>query len=272
MNSISFIGGDNRNFFISSMFKSERATYTYGFLDGNSDLKDCIDKSKYIVGPIPFSTDGVFLYMPLSREKLLVSDFIELVSNKVIIGGKIDNDFVKKLKENNNLVIDVMKDKYLIQKNTIPTVEGIIKIIIEKTDITIDGSKIAILGFGNVGKRAASCLYNLNADIFCFDINEQEVANIRLRGYNVLEELNESIGKMDIIVNTVPQQILNSQKLGYINKETLIIDVASAPGGVDFEYAKKNNYNVIQALGLPGKVAPITSAKYVKDVIENLIV
>ena len=56
-----------------------------------------------------------------------------------------------------------------------------------------------------------------------------------------------------------------------INKKSLIIDVSSKPGGVDFEYANTNGYKVIHALGLPGKVAPITSAKYIKEVINNLI-
>ncbi len=272
MDSISFIGGDNRNYFISDMFKNERGTYTYGFLENNLSVKDCVNKSKYIVVPIPFSMDGTFLYMPLSDNKLQINDFIEMVSNKTIIGGKIDKEFAQKLEKNNNIVVDVMKDKYLIEKNAIPTAEGVIKIIIEKTDITIDGSKIAVLGFGNVGKKVASSLSSLNAEIFGFDIKEQEVANIKLRGYNVLEEINESIGEMDVIVNTVPHKILNKEKLRFINKKTLIIDVASVPGGVDFEFAKENNYKVIHALGLPGKVAPITSAKYVKDVIQNLIV
>ena len=58
----------------------------------------------------------------------------------------------------------------------------------------------------------------------------------------------------------------------FSNKNTLIIDVASKPGGVDFEYAKRNGYKVIHALGIPGKIAPRTAATYMKNIIEKYII
>ena len=43
------------------------------------------------------------------------------------------------------------------------------------------------------------------------------------------------------------------------------------PGGVDYSYAKENNYRVIHALGIPGKKAPVTVAKYMLNIMLNVI-
>jgi dipicolinate synthase subunit A len=51
----------------------------------------------------------------------------------------------------------------------------------------------------------------------------------------------------------------------------LVIDLASKPGGVDFEYAQYKGIKTIHALSLPGKVAPVTTAMYMETVIYNII-
>ena len=68
--------------------------------------------------------------------------------------------------------------------------------------------------------------------------------------------------------------MLDGEKLRMIkekNKDVIIIELASNPGGVDFEKANELDLNVIKALGLPGKVAPYTAAKYIKKVIKKII-
>ena len=56
-----------------------------------------------------------------------------------------------------------------------------------------------------------------------------------------------------------------------IQKESLIIDLASKPGGVDFESAKKANLNVIWALSLPGKTAPVTAGEILCKTAINIL-
>ena len=271
METISFIGGDDRNFLLSKMFDEDSQVYLYGLKEENSDLYNCINNSKYIVTSVPFSVDGEHIYAPLSNKSISIKELTNNASNKVIICGNIKKQFIEILEGRNNTVIDIMKNEELSKKNAIPTAEGIVKIIIENIDITIDNSNIAILGFGRVGKKTAELLKNLNANIFCFDIKEEEVANIHLCGYNVLKDISESLQKMDVIINTVPELILDKEHLYYIDKNSLILDVASKPGGVDFNYARESNYKVIHALGLPGKIAPRTSAKYIKEILDKII-
>ena len=65
----------------------------------------------------------------------------------------------------------------------------------------------------------------------------------------------------------MPIQILDKNMLILLNKKTLIIDLASAPGGVDFDTAKKLGIKAILASALPGKVAPETAAEYIKNCV-----
>ena len=56
----------------------------------------------------------------------------------------------------------------------------------------------------------------------------------------------------------------------YIKKDTLLIDLASNPGGIDKNEAKDKGLKLIHALGLPGKIAPVSSAKFIKKIIYEI--
>ena len=75
----------------------------------------------------------------------------------------------------------------------------------------------------------------------------------------------------DIIINTIPSLILNREYLSNVRQDALIIDIASTPGGVDRQAAKELGIRSILALSLPGKVAPITSAEFIKETLNHIL-
>ena len=56
-----------------------------------------------------------------------------------------------------------------------------------------------------------------------------------------------------------------------MKKDVLMIDVASNPGGINRDDAKQLDLKLIWALALPGKIAPISSAKFIKETIYNAL-
>ena len=60
-------------------------------------------------------------------------------------------------------------------------------------------------------------------------------------------------------------------KLDLVKKDVCIIDLASSPGSIDFEYAKEKDINASLELALPAKVAPKSSAVYFKNKIDKII-
>lgn len=225
----------------------------------DNNLERDNQNKKIIIGPIPYSTDGKTLYAPFCNKKL----DINLLKDKKIIAGKIPEE-VADIKS-----IDILKNEYFTIKNTVPTAEGAIAKAIELTDINIDKANIMVLGFGRVGKTLCYKLKNLGANVYAEARKERDLAWIDVFGYNAipLEKINENICKMDIIFNTIPELILDKSKLILMNEKTLIIDLASKPGGTDFESANKMGIKAILYSGIPGKIASEYEAELIKEVI-----
>ena len=51
----------------------------------------------------------------------------------------------------------------------------------------------------------------------------------------------------------------------------MIFDIASSPGGVDFEYCKNNNIFTRHSLGIPGKLYPKEAGTIIAKAIVNKI-
>ena len=61
------------------------------------------------------------------------------------------------------------------------------------------------------------------------------------------------------------------KRLDLVKKEAVIIDLASNPGGVDRKAAREKDLKVIWALSLPAKVAPLTSAEFIKETLYHVL-
>lgn len=281
INKFLVIGGDLRNVELIKLLKEdEKIVYSYGINIKNSEnLEDFLDDIEVVIGPIPFSRDGLTVNSKFIKNKILIKDLLEKMKGKILIAGNISED-VKKLSQIYNIeVIDVMKSEKLAILNTIATAEGTIELMISNTNTIIFECNVLILGFGRVAKTLAQRLKDLVKSITCASIENDELSWIEVLGYEKInlndldksQELLTSLANYNVIINTIPSQIFDEKKLQYIKKDTLLIDLASNPGGIDKEEVKKRKLKLIHALGLPGKVAPVSSAKFIKEVIYNYL-
>ena len=71
----------------------------------------------------------------------------------------------------------------------------------------------------------------------------------------------------EIVVNTAPGLVLGAARLVELPAGAIVLDLASAPGGVDFDAARAFGIHALTAPGLPGKCAPLTAAKALRDAI-----
>lgn len=291
------IGGDKRILYLAQDLKEEKNNIKlYGFdklFDNEEIFEDDdfkmakslneINKNDIIISAFPMSFDGENIYAPFAKEdKIIKLDELEKIlkdENHILFAGKIpdkikkQNENKKEQTENQTGIYDFYDDEKITILSTISTAEGAIAKAIEETEISLDGANVLVLGFGRVGKMLANKLHAMNANVYVEARKERDLAWIRALGYNSipLTKLNENLCKMDIIFNTVPAMILDKEKLILLNRKILIIDLASKPGGVDFETCKKMKFNASLYSGIPGKVAPRTVATYLKDYIMDKI-
>ncbi len=279
---ISIIGGDSRIVELVKILSEDKNNkiVLFGFgkcenlkqYEQASNLIEALQNSELIITSIPLSKDGKSINTVYSEKNILVEDLFNIAKNKKIITGKITDEIKGLIKpENNNEILDVLSCEELTVLNAIPTAEGAIQIAMEKSSVTIHNSKCLILGFGRIGKILSKMLFGIGAQVYCEARKQQDIAWIQSYGYNAihLDKLNNYLNKFDFIFNTIPHVVLNNTNLGLIKKDCIIIDLASKPGGIDFEEAKKLNLQVEWALALPGKVAPKTAASYIYEIIKN---
>ena len=81
------------------------------------------------------------------------------------------------------------------------------------------------------------------------------------------KNFEQSEGTVLILCGDTP--LLTGELLQRVKDSTPIIDLATHPGGVDSAAAKGKN--VIWALGLPGKVAPVTAGEYISKTVIGIL-
>jgi len=280
---ISIIGGDLRIIKLAIMLSEDNyKIYTYGMEKTEilnekivkcNSLKEAVYASNIIVSAIPFSKNGEQINCSFSDNLIDVKEFIETTKDKIVIAGAINSEITQKLEKKNNKVIDILQKEELTILNAVATAEGALQIALEETEYTIHESKILILGFGRIGKILSKILKGMGAKVYCEARKKSDLAWIKAYGYYPVEikDLEKNLNMFNLIFNTVPFILLNNNNLVKINKDCLIIDLASNPGGVDQVKAKELDLKYISALALPGKVAPITAAKYIKETIYNIL-
>ena len=265
------LGGDKRMYYLAKAIANDGySVKVLGFekigydnmLNNNIKIAQSINEIKnddILLGPTPLTMDNEYVYTPLSNKKIRIDD----IKNRSIIAGKIPSNIEG---------IDILNDESITVLNVIPTAEGAIAKAIQDTNETINKSNVLVLGYGRVGKILCDRLKSFNANIYCSARKKADLAWIQAYGYNPvpLEELDKKICKMKIIFNTIPKMILDKKRLILIKEDAIIIDLASKPGGVDWSTAEKMNIKASSYLGIPGIIAPKTSAEYIKDYIYSI--
>lgn len=284
MKKIAVIGGDLRIVKLVEMFaKDGYEVSTYGLEKAESitkikkvkqyeNIEDAVKDVQIVIGPIPLSSNNIQINTPFSESTVTIEQVANIIEGKKFIAGNIKKELYDFTEGKNVEIIDLLDREELVVLNTISTAEGAIQIAMEETTRTIHGSNVLVLGYGRVGKILANMLKGIGANVYCEARKNVDLAWIKAYGYEPvrLNEIDEKLKDFNIIINTIPSMILDEEKIKLLDEDCLIVDLASNPGGVDRQAAKKHGIKTIWALSLPGKVAPLTSAEFIKDTIYNI--
>ena len=154
-----------------------------------------------------------------------------------------------------------------------PTAEGAIQLAMEELPITLHGARVLVIGYGRLGRVLADRLAGLKARVSVAARRYADLAWAENCGYGVEHtgQLEGWLCGYDLVVNTVPVRVLREAELADLKPGCLVIDLASKPGGVDFDAAARLGVKAFWALSLPGKVAPVTAGKSIKTTIYNIL-
>ena len=279
INTFGVIGGDERMKYLAQSIAADGYPVCVCGLEklgtcrgaAECDLPQLAAKSSVILLPLPATKDGLFLNAPYAENEIrLDDDFARFFMHKTVCGGML-----QRLTASSSLWREIEPEDYyrreeLAVGNAIPTAEGAVGIAIREYPGTINGAKCLITGFGRIGKNLAIILRGMGAEVFCAARKKADLMQMRAFGVQPLtyREINR---RFDLIFNTVPAKVLTSPVLMQQTRDTLIIELASAPGGTDLKRAEELHLHVIDAPSLPGRVAPKTAAEYIKEAVYNIL-
>lgn len=281
-NYIGIFGGDKRQVYMaSSLLNKGYHVCTYKLFDkiehknhsAVNSLEELMAKCRVLIGPVPLTRDLVTISSGSAGNSSSRTIAHYLNKEHMLIGGLIPPDIRKLCDEKGVFCYDLMDSDKIAIMNAIATAEGTIMEAIKSSDFNLHKSNCLVLGYGRCGKVLAAKLKGLDANVTVAARSDDDLAYAQAAGFSVIhiKDIKPVLPSFHFIFNTVPALVLDQECLKKVSKDAVIIDIASAPGGVDFEYALNHGINAKLCLGIPGKVSPRTSADILVTEIEALM-
>lgn len=232
---------------------------------------DALTGADVLVLPVQgVESDGQVYTLPSAPVCYLDREALQRMNLGGTVFAGIGNTYLRELCSEAGLPLMEYReaDEFAIW-NSIPSAEGAIQMAMEASDITIFGSRSLVVGFGRTGRAIALLLKGLFSEVTVTARKETDLSKIWASGYRYVtwEHLPEAVAAADIIYNTAPAMVLPRPVLERARPGTVVIDVASAPGGTDFVAARELGITAKLAPGLPGIVAPVTAGKIIAELI-----
>lgn len=268
---IAIVAGDTREQEIARCaVKAGAAVRAYGFpwpdegIEGvyhATDAADALKGADIALFPIPgISAEGA-LFGPKCPEKIIPTrEILEGMKRPGdIILGWADPNLKGHCEALGITLHEYEWDVDLMLLRGPAIVEGVLKVIIENTQITIHKSNVCLVGQGTIGSLLTKTLVGLGAHVHVAARNPVQRAAAYAAGAAslTLEQLPEVLRTTDILIGSVPKRLLQRNQLELLPKRALLVDVAAPPGTIDRDVAAELGLKAVWARGM-GARAPIT--------------
>lgn len=237
-------------------------------------LEEGTGSADVVITGLPLSKDGETLFAPFGKERILLRDFMTVLRAETPVLCGMVSAAVRESFENAGIPLhDYFAREDTALLNAVPTAEGALEIAMRELPVTLWETDCLVTGFGRIGKYLAGVLSALGARVTVSARKEKDFALCRMAGYRHVhtDNLRENVGKFRVIFNTVPHPILTDAVLAQLRPDCLLIDLASLPGGVDTDSAVARKVRYVQALSLPGKVAPETAGEILCGAVQSIL-
>ncbi len=276
------IGGDLRSAYLAGALAADGyKVITTGF--DSADLPPCVTGctnpaqaialAECVILPLPVTDEGGVLNAPFAKARITLDQVLNAIHpGQYVVGGNLSDSVRREVEARGLAIDDYFAREELAIHNAIPTAEGAVGLAMEELPITLNGAYCLITGYGRVARVLARLLHAMGAHVTVGVRRLDAAAWAGVEGCDTIElAALPKAGRFDVIFNTVPTLLFTRELLQTLDEDTLLIDLASRPGGVDFGAAADCRIKTVWALSLPGRVAPKTAGGIIKNTILNMI-
>ena len=158
------------------------------------------------------------------------------------------------------------RSESFLAENALLTARG--AAALTEKELSLAGKRVLILGYGRVGSLCAEEFRDRGAAVTAAARRRESRTWAKIRGFDAAELApGMELEGFDVIVNTVPAPVLTLAELRRTGEDALLLELASAPGGIDAAAARELGRRYLSAPGLPGKYAPARAAEILRDAV-----
>lgn len=250
-------------------------------------LQRAVECTDVLILPLPATRDGVTVHCPRDPACTVtldeLADLLTRTPAMTLFGGKIPAALTSRIKDSDQSVtlrvIDYYESEVLQLRNAYITAEASLMTAMQLIDRTLRDTSVAVLGYGRIGKCLSRLLHALGATVTVCARREEALFEAAAEGcHPLLLREDDPMGGIhpicrdhSVIFNTVPARVMNREFLLDLERDTLLIDLASAPFGVADgdvrEAAACNGLRYLRAPSLPGSYAPRDAGHIIAECI-----
>jgi dipicolinate synthase subunit A len=268
---IGMLGGDRREQEIARLAAlTGAAVRAHGFpwpehgIPGVTHLDDpapVLKGARFALFPIPGIAANGALFAPAAAKPIVPTrDILAGMADRAhIILGWADANLKNHAEALGIAIHEYEWDRALMLRRAPAIIEGLLRIAIENTDITIHDANVCVVGHGTIGAALVRTLVALGAHVHVAARNPEQRAAAHVAGAtpHALAALPDLAPRLDMVFSTVPSRVVGHEVLERLPPSALVVDLAAPPGGIDLEAAKRRGLKAIWGRGL-GSRAPVT--------------
>lgn len=270
-------GGDERSLILARLLRN----------DGHEVLCFCLDRAKLpdgcksvsspveaeaVILPVPAEDARGLLNAPLGALPCRIEHILDCAgSGAILIGGKISSQIQAAAEQRGMAVHDYMRCPEFTVKNAAVTAEGAVSELMRKTKTALCDMRVLVVGWGRIGKLIINKLTALCPAVCLMSRSSEARALASALGCTSFAPdcPPELLGSFDAVINTAPAQVIPD--LRAFKDSCILLELASAPGGIDENAANDLGLDLSILRGLPGRYAPESAAKAIYSPVSDIL-
>ena len=229
--------------------RSEAIRHAAKYLSGLgiSVTDKCAPDVTHLLLPVPSFAGG---------DEYLAHLLTGLPDDVIVSGGNLNSPLLEGYR-----AVDFLQDPYYLAENAAITADCTLEILENKFGNAIGSKRALIIGWGRIGKCLVPLLKERNVDVTVAARKAADLAMIRALGDRSIHVADAAweTDRFDMILNTVPVLLFPDINA---KPEAVLLELASKPG--------MTGDAIINARGLPGKMAPARSGKLIAETFIRL--
>ena len=244
MHQFLILGGDSRHICLNRLLSQSgaRTLFYYDRPSSPFSLREAMEDSHIILCPVPFTKDGKTIFSENSLPGLEIQALADCLKNThILFGGNIPSSVRERCDSLSIPCHDFMRMEEVAWRNAVATAEGAVAEAIALSPVNLYRSRCLVTGYGRCASILADRLKGMGAGVTVAGRDASRLVQAHCLGYDTC------LLKDGVLVKQ-------------LQENAAVIDIASAPGGVDFQALKRRNIRARLCPGLPGRYSPHSSA------------